>query len=157
MWNIFLHYTYCAIEFVYVVVPSGIVETSFETFLKVFYLLLLLKMFKVMHELAFSVRPSQKKKKKKNALQPYCQPYSVLSTLEQAWTDYAADFSAAHILPCKKEATDLKVLRQISKTIRKLQWIPNTIINTNVLESFYNVYIYDGVKTALSTHGLRNI
>ena len=74
-----------------------------------------------MHELAFSVRPSQKKKKKKNALQPYCQPYSVLSTLEQAWTDYAADFSAAHILPCKKEATDLKVLRQISKTIRKLQ------------------------------------
>ena len=69
-----------------------------------------------MHELAFSVRPSQKKKKKK-------MPYSltVSLTLEQAWTDYAPDFSAAHILPCKKEATDLKVLRQISKTIRKLQ------------------------------------
>ena len=38
-----------------------------------------------------------------------------------------------------------------------LQWILNTIMNTSVLEWFDNVYIFDGVKTALSTHGLGNI
>ena len=30
-------------------------------------------------------------------------------------------------------------------------------MNTNVLECFDNVYMYDDVKAALSTHGLENI
>ena len=30
-------------------------------------------------------------------------------------------------------------------------------MNTSVLEYFDNVYIFDGVKTALSTHGLGNV
>ena len=38
-----------------------------------------------------------------------------------------------------------------------MQWIPDAVLNTTVLECFDNVYISDGVKTALSTHGLGNI
>ena len=68
------------------------------------------------------------------------------------------DFSGAHVLPGKKKNhLNLKVFSWIGKTIKKLQWIINTIMNTSVLEWFGNVHISDGVKTALSTHGLRNI
>ena len=41
--------------------------------------------------------------------------------------------------------------------MKKLQEITNTIMNTSVLECFDNVYISDGVKTAISTHGFGNI
>ena len=41
--------------------------------------------------------------------------------------------------------------------MKKLQWIPSTIMNISVLEYFDNVYISYGVKTALSTHGLGNL
>ena len=40
--------------------------------------------------------------------------------------------------------------------MKKLNRIPNTVMNTSVLEYFHNIYIYDGVKTTLSTHGLGN-
>ena len=92
----------------------------------------------------------------------------------QAWTNCAPDterarsgaqnlwdvpdFSGTHMLPCKKKKTlDLQVFRQIDKSIEKLQWIPSTIMNTNVLGCFDNVYISNAVKTTLSTHGLGNI
>ena len=57
----------------------------------------------------------------------------------------------------RKKILDLQVFSQIGKIIKKLQWIPNTMINTSVLECFDNVYISDGVKTTLSIHGLENI
>ena len=56
-----------------------------------------------------------------------------------------------------------KIIRSISfqsityNTIKKLQWIPNTIMNISVLEYFDNVYVSYGVKIALSTHGLGNV
>ena len=54
-------------------------------------------------------------------------------------------------------ASDLQVFSRIGKAIKKLQWIPNTIMNISVIEYLDNVYIYDSIKTALSTHGLGNI
>ena len=63
----------------------------------------------------------------------------------------------AHILTCKKKnALDLKVFSWIGKT-KHLKRIPNSIMNTRVLTCFDVYYISDGVKTALSTHGLGNI
>ena len=45
------------------------------------------------------------------------------------------DFSNARSLPCKmKETLDLPVFSQIGKTIKNLQCIPYTIINTSALE-----------------------
>ena len=62
------------------------------------------------------------------------------------------------MLPPKKENTlDLQVLGRIGKSVIKLQWIPNTVMNISVLEYFDNFYISDGVKTTFSTHGLGNI
>ena len=46
------------------------------------------------------------------------------------------DFLGAHILPCNKKKTDLQVFSLIGKTIKKLQCIPNTAMNTSVLECF---------------------
>ena len=43
------------------------------------------------------------------------------------------------------------------KKLQVLSWIPNTIMNINVLEYFDNIYISDGVRIALSTHGLEYI
>ena len=57
----------------------------------------------------------------------------------------------------KKKISDLQVFSRIGKTVKKLQWIPNTIMNISVIEYFDNVYISDGIKTALSTHALGNI
>ena len=57
----------------------------------------------------------------------------------------------------KEKTLDLQVFSWIGKTIKKLQWIPNTIMNTSVLEYFDNVYIFDSVKIPFSTHGLGNI
>ena len=37
IWNIFLHYTYCAIKFVYGMVPSTMVETMFLWYLEIIY------------------------------------------------------------------------------------------------------------------------
>ena len=66
-------------------------------------------------------------------------------------------FRARTFCLAKKKILDLQVVSRINKTIRKLQWIQNTIMNTNVPECFDNVYISDGIKTALSTHWLGNI
>ena len=41
--------------------------------------------------------------------------------------------------------------------MKKLQCIPNTVMNISVLEYFDNVYMSYDVKIALSTHGLENI
>ena len=48
------------------------------------------------------------------------------------------DFSGVHILPCKKKKNIRSTSFQVKKgkTIKKLQLIPNTIMNTNVLECF---------------------
>ena len=49
------------------------------------------------------------------------------------------DFSGAHILSCKKEkkSLDLQIYSRISQTIKQLQWIQNTIVNTSVLVIFW--------------------
>ena len=49
--------------------------------------------------------------------------------------------------------TDLQVLSRIGKTMIKLQWIPDTIMDISILENFDNVYMSDGVKIALSWIG----
>ena len=51
----------------------------------------------------------------------------------------ALDFLGAHILLCKKEKKTLvlQIFSQIGKTMKKLQWIPNTIVNTSVFETFW--------------------
>ena len=55
----------------------------------------------------------------------------------------------------KKKPLDLQVFSRLGKTIKKLQWISNTIMNT---PAWYldQVYVSDGVKTALFTHELGN-
>ena len=65
--------------------------------------------------------------------------------------------SGAHILHCEKEKKwlDLQISNQIDQTMKKLQWISNTIVNTTTL--FDNVYIFDNVKIDLSTLSLINI
>ena len=40
--------------------------------------------------------------------------------------------------------------------MKKIKLIPNTIMNISVLK-FFDVYISDGLKIALSTHRLGNI
>ena len=65
--------------------------------------------------------------------------------------------AGAHIFPSKKKTLEVQVFNRISKTMKMLQRVPNTVMNISVLEYFDNVYISDGVKTALSTHGLGNI
>ena len=45
---------------------------------------------------------------------------------------------------------------RIGQAIKKVQWIPSTIMNTIVFE-YFNVYISDDIKIALYTHGLGNI
>ena len=50
-----------------------------------------------------------------------------------------------------------QVFSRAGKAIKKLQWIPDTIMNIHALENFDDVYISDGVKTALHTHRLGNI
>ena len=52
---------------------------------------------------------------------------------------------------------DPQVFSWIGKTIKMLQWIPNTLISTSVVECFDNVYISDSAKTALSTRRLGKI
>ena len=68
------------------------------------------------------------------------------------------DFSGSHILPCKKEKLiDLQISNQVDKTIKKLQWIPNTIASTSVLVIFLclhiwrgqNWFIYSGIEKQL--------
>ena len=56
----------------------------------------------------------------------------------------------------KKRQLDLQICSHIDKTVKKLHGIPNTIGNT-IVPVIDNVYIFDNVKTDLSTHGLRNI
>ena len=47
------------------------------------------------------------------------------------------------ILPCKKKkGLDLQVFCRIGKTIKKLQWIPNIIMNTNVLKASKLLYLF---------------
>ena len=46
---------------------------------------------------------------------------------------------------------------RVGKTIKKLQLILNNIMNISALKCFDNVYISDGGKTDLSTHGLGKI
>ena len=71
----------------------------------------------------------------------------------QAWTNYAPDadrvrsgaenpwdapdFSDAHILLYKKKTLDLQVFSGIGKTMKKLNWIPNTIMNTSLPVIFW--------------------
>ena len=109
---------------------------------------------------------------------PLWEPFYEIALKEtydlQAWANCLADadwarwgtqnlqdvlnLSGTHIFPCKKKKTlNLQVFSWIGKTIKKLQWIPNTIINTSVLEYFDNVYIFDGFITALSSHELGSI
>ena len=62
----------------------------------------------------------------------------------------------AHFFLVKRKKTlDLQVFSRKGKTIKKLQLIPNTIMNINVLACLI-IMIY-GVKTTLSTHGLGKI
>ena len=49
----------------------------------------------------------------------------------------------------KKKTLDLHVLSRIGNTMKKLQLISNTTMNTSVMKYFDNAYI--------STHGLGNI
>ena len=55
----------------------------------------------------------------------------------------------------KKNITSTSFSR-IGQAIKKVQWIPSTIMNTIVYE-YFNVYISDDIKIALYTHGLGNI
>ena len=77
-----------------------------------------------------------------------------IGSIRMCKTYEASNFSSAHILPCKKKKTlNPQVFSRAGKIIKKFQRIPNTLMNTNLLERFDNVYVSDGVKTALSTHG----
>ena len=67
---------------------------------------------------------------------------------------WARTFSLAKM---KKTSLNIRVFRWIGKTIKKLQWIPNTTTNISGLESFDNVYISESVKIPFSAHGLENI
>ena len=51
------------------------------------------------------------------------------SGVQNLWD--APDFLGADILPCKKPL-DLQVFSRIGKTMKKLQWIPNTIMNISL-------------------------
>ena len=54
----------------------------------------------------------------------------------------------------KKKTLDLQTFSLIDKTMKKLHWIPNNIVNTcDILMVTY----FDDVKTDLFTHELRNI
>ena len=71
----------------------------------------------------------------------------VLQQMErQAWANCSPDAdrvrSGAHILLCKKNSFDLQISSQIDKIIKKLQWIPNTIVSTNVLAIFWCLHIW---------------
>ena len=84
----------------------------------------------------------------------YCKLWAGKSGLDKLC---AQSRSGAQILHCEKEkkSLDLQISSQIDQTMKKLQWIPNTIVNTTVL--FDNVYIFDNVKIDLSTLSLKNI
>ena len=60
-------------------------------------------------------------------------------------------------LVTKKKTLDQQVLSLIGKTMKKSEWIQDTTINSSVLEYFHNIYLPDGIKTSLSTHGLGNL
>ena len=66
-------------------------------------------------------------------------------------------FERAHFALKKKNSFDLHISSQKDKIIKKLQWVSNTILSTSVLVIFYEIIIFDDVKTDLSTHGSRNI
>ena len=68
------------------------------------------------------------------------------SGVQNLWD--APDFSGTHILPFKKKkkTLDLQVFSRKGKAMKKLQWIPDTIINTNVLEYFDNNYICGALR-----------
>ena len=66
-------------------------------------------------------------------------------------------FERAHFALKKKNSFDLHISSQKDKIIKKLQRISNTILSTSVLVIFYEIIIFDDVKTDLSTHGSRNI
>ena len=52
-------------------------------------------------------------------------------------------FGRAHFaLQKRKNYIDLQIYSRISKTMRKLRWIPNTIVNTWVLVIFQCSYIW---------------
>ena len=42
----------------------------------------------------------------------------------------------------KKNIFDLQISSQIDKTIKKLQWIPNTIVSTSVFVTFWCLHIW---------------
>ena len=56
----------------------------------------------------------------------------------------ARQISRAHIfcLVKKKNSFDLQISSQIAKTIKKLQWIPNAIVNTSVFVIFWCLHIW---------------
>ena len=98
--------------------------------------------------------------------------YSRIAILEymhkQAWenwhwhqvhkTSEISEKLGKHILPFKKKKkTDLQVFSQIAKSMRRLQWIPNTFMDTSLFFLlFFQVYMSDDIKTSLSTHELGN-
>ena len=56
----------------------------------------------------------------------------------QAWTNCGPDIDRARTFCLvKNKKTYLQVLCRIGKTMKKLQWIPNTIMNTNLLVIFW--------------------
>ena len=68
-------------------------------------------------------------------------------------------FLGVQMLPYKNEKSlDLQNYSRISKTMKNLYCIPNTIVipKTSALATFW-YYTSDGVKITLSTHGLGNI
>ena len=71
-----------------------------------------------------------------------------------------SDISGAHIWSCKyKKIIDLQIFSRIGKTMKKLygfQKLPQHQ-HTYIYILILDVYISEGVKTALSTHGLTNI
>ena len=54
-------------------------------------------------------------------------------------------------LACK--LNNFEKFGQIGKTMKKLQWIPNIIVNTSVLVISWGINISDAVKIALTTYG----
>ena len=67
------------------------------------------------------------------------------------WSGVQSLWSGTHILPSKKNIT-LQIFSWIGKTMKKLGWTPNTIVNIN----FDDAYISHGINTDLFAHMLKN-
>ena len=96
-----------------------------------------------------------------NKIQAFIRPGQIVRPMPigRAWARKTSEtrpifWARTFCLAKKKETLDLQVFSRIGKSLKKLQWIPNTIMN---IAYFDKVYISDGVKTALSTHALGNI